>query len=197
VDSEVLEENAFALDVGVLSPPIYEENKTKPVGYWLIKIMTIDKSAEPAEAYGWAMLLGSEQEANDIAARLEAGEDFAELASEYSLDTASKEDGGEVLAHPGERTTAFDDYVFGEAVELEILSPPIRDDEGSSQGGYWLIEVTESEANRPIADETRLLLTSNAVNRWVEEITTDPENVLVSYLDDAKMQWAIDYVIGG
>jgi hypothetical protein len=194
--SEAIIENAFSLEVGVLSPPIYEE-KTKSVGYWLIKVVSVDNSVEPVEAHVWAMLLGSEQEANDIIARLEAGEDFAELANEYSLDTASNANGGEVTAHPGERTTAFDDYVFGEAVELETLSAPIRDDEATTTGGYWLIFITESDANRTIDDDMRTLLNTNAVNEWVEAMVADPENVLVSHLDDEKINWAIAYIIGG
>jgi hypothetical protein len=196
-DSQAIIENAFSLEVGVLSPPIYEADKSKQVGYWLIKVDSIDDSAEPVEAHGWAMLLGSEEEANDITARLEAGEDFAELANEYSQDTTSNTNGGEVTVHPGERTTAFDDYVFAESVELETLSPPLRDDEATTTGGYWLIEVTESEANRTIDDDMRTLLNTNSVNKWVEAIMSDPENVLVNHLDDEKMQWAISYLIGG
>jgi parvulin-like peptidyl-prolyl isomerase len=197
IDSEAVLDNAFSLEVGVLSPPIYEEGKIKAVGYWLIRVVGIDDSVDPIEAHVWAMLLGSEEEANDIIARIEAGEDFAELAGEYSLDTTSKEDGGEGFVHPGEKTTVFDDYVFGEAVELEILSAPIRDDEATTEGGYWLVEVTESEANRTIDDEIRTMLNTNSVNEWVTAIMADPENVLVDNLDDEKMQWAISYLLGG
>jgi parvulin-like peptidyl-prolyl isomerase len=197
VDSQAIEDNAFSLEVGVLSPPIYEADKTKPVGYWLIKVVSIDDSVEPVEAHVWAMLLGSEQEANDIAARLEAGEDFATLASEYSLDTASKAAGGDITVQSGEKATAFDDYVFAETAELETLSPPLRDDEVTTTGGYWLILITESEANRTIDDDTRLLLNTNSLNEWVEAIIADPENVLVNNLDEEKISWAIAYILGG
>jgi parvulin-like peptidyl-prolyl isomerase len=197
VDSEVLEENAFSLEVGTLSPPIPEETKEKSVGYWLIEVISIDDSVEPVEAQVRRMLLGSEQKALDIRARLEAGEDFAELATEFSLDTTSSAEGGEITVSPDGTTTAFDEYVFDEDVELGVLSQPIRDTEGSSQGGYWLIEVTESEANREIDDENRLVLKNDALNNWLTGLRDNPDNVINNYLDEEKLNWAVQYVLGG
>jgi parvulin-like peptidyl-prolyl isomerase len=197
VDSEVLEENAFSLEVGTLSPPIPEETKEKSVGYWLIEVISIDDSVEPVEAQVRRMLLGSEQEALDIRARLEAGEDFAELATEFSLDTTSSAEGGEITVSPDGTTTAFDEHVFDEDVELGVLSQPIRDTEGSSQGGYWLIEVTESEANREIDDENRLVLKNDALNNWLEGLRDNPDNVINNYLDEERLNWAVQYVLGG
>lgn len=197
VESAILEESAFNAEVGVLSPPIYEETKTKMVGYWLIEVIEVDDSAEPAEAKLRVMLLGSEQEANEIRARLEAGEDFAELATEFSLHPTSSAEGGEITVSPGMTTDAFDEYVFSDGVELGTLSQPIRDNEVSSMGGYWLIEVVDSDDNRQIDDENRDMLKSDALGQWVEGLRDNPENSLVSYLDEEKKEWAILYVIGG
>jgi parvulin-like peptidyl-prolyl isomerase len=203
VDSEVLEENAFTIEVGTLSQPIFEADKTKSVGYWLVEVIEIteadegDEEGGSVEAQVKRMLLGSEQEALDITARLEAGEDFAELAAEYSLDTVSNTTGGEITVSPDTNTAAFDDYVFGEDVELGVLSPPIRDTEVSSTGGYWLIEVTEAEANREIDDDNRLILKNDALNNWLEGLKDDPDNVIDNYLDEDKLYWAVQYVLGG
>jgi parvulin-like peptidyl-prolyl isomerase len=197
IDSTVLEENAFSAEVGVLSPPIFDEAREKSVGYWLIEVISIDDSVDPVQAQVRRMLLGSEQEALDITARLEAGEDFAELATLYSLDTTSINEGGEITVSPDSSTTAFDDYVFGEGVELGVLSPPIRDTEGTSQGGYWLIEVVESEDNRELDDDNRLILKNDALNNWLESLRDDPDNVINNYLDEEKMSWAVQYVQGG
>lgn len=197
VNSSILEESAFDLEVGVLSPPIYEDTKTKSVGYWLIEVISIDESVEPVEANVRRILLGSEQEANDIIARLEAGEDFAELVAEVSLDTTSSADGGEITVSLGTTSDAFDDYVFGPEVEWGVLSQPVRDDLVSSLGGYWLIEVVDSEANRQVDDEIRLMLKTGALNDWIEELMADPDNVIVNNLDEEKVDWAVAYVIGG
>jgi parvulin-like peptidyl-prolyl isomerase len=197
IDSTILEENAFSIEVGTLSQPIFEADKTKPVGYWLIEVISIDDSIEPVEAQVRRMLLGSEQEALDIIAMLEEGGDFAELAAEFSLDTASSASGGEITVSPDTMTTAFDGYVFDPEVELGVLSRPIRDTEGTTKGGYWLIEVTESEANREIDDENRLILKNDALTSWLESLRDDPDNVINNYLDEDKKNWAVSYVVGG
>jgi parvulin-like peptidyl-prolyl isomerase len=197
VESTVLEESAFSAEVGVLGPPIYEESKSRQLGYWLIEVIKVDATAEPTEAQVRVMLLASEQEANDIRARLEAGEDFAELAKEFSKDSASSADGGEITLSPGDKTTAFDAYVFDPGVELGVLSPVIKDAEISLNGGYWLIKVVASQVNREIDDDNRLILKNAALTDWLEALQGDPDNVIVNNLDETKIQWAILYVVGG
>ncbi len=90
--TSVLDEPAFSSEAGVLSQPIYDDTKTKMVGYWLIEVEFRDDEAKMVQAK--VMLLGSEQEASEIRARLEAGEDFATLAKEFSQHDESKEKGG-------------------------------------------------------------------------------------------------------
>ncbi len=223
VDSSVLEENAFSCEVGVLSQSIYEEEKTKAVGYWLIEVLERTgveeltqeeeqtqeeqptqeeeqptQEEQPVSAKVKVMLLSSEQEANEVRARLEAGEDFATLAGELSQHSASKENGGEFeVTAKGTVSSAFDDFVFDPEVELGTLSQPIRDEEISTTGGYWLTKVTEVDENREIAEEDRDVLKSNALSAWVNALWDDPDNNIVSYLDDEKTNWAISYVMTG
>ncbi len=197
VESTVLEESAFSAEVGVLSQPILEETKSKQVGYWLIEVIEVDETVDPIKATVRRILVGSEQEALDIRDRIEAGEDFAELAAEFSLDTLSNTAGGEITLSPLESTAAFDAYVFDSEVEWGVLSQPIRDTDGSSTGGYWLIEVVASEENREIDDENRLILKNDALSNWVEELKNNPENNIVNHLDEEKMQWAVSYIMGG
>lgn len=195
VDSEVLEESAFNAEVGVLGPPVFEETKSRNLGYWLIEVIAVDDTAEPVEAQLRVILVASSQEAEDIRARLEAGEDFAELASEFSLHEDSSAYGGDITLSPGATTDTFDEYVFDPEVELGVLSPVIRDEEISLTGGYWLIQVVASEEDREIDEENRLLLINDAFSTWFDEIKKDPDNVIVNYLDEEKAQWAVDYVI--
>jgi len=196
VESSVLEENAFSCEVGVLSEPIYEEAKTKMVGYWLIEVTERDEETEQAKAK--VMLLGSEQEANEVRDRLEEGEDFGELAAEFSQHAASSQNGGEFeVTAKGQVSTVFDGFVFDPELELGSLSQPIRDDEVSTTGGCWLIEVTEADDNRQLDEENRYVLKTDALNQWVEGLMDDPDNNIVSYLDDEKKQWAVSYITGG
>jgi len=197
VDSTVLEESVFDAEVGALSPPIFEETKSRQLGYWLIEVISVDNTAEPVEAQVRVMLLASEQEASDIRARLEAGEDFAELATEFSQDSASSAEGGEITVSPGTKTTAFDAYVFNADVELGVLSPVIGDEEITIEGGYWLIEVAGVDYNREIDEDNRLILEDELLTKWLEELRDNPDNNIVNNLDEEKMQWAISYIIGG
>jgi hypothetical protein len=205
IDSSVLEENAFTCEVGALSQPIYEETKTKAVGYWLIEVVernevTAAETETEAETQATVkvMLLASEQQANEVRARLEAGEDFATLATEFSQHSASKDNGGEFeVTSTGTVSSAFDAFVFDPEVELATLSQPIRDEEMNTTGGYWLIKVVAIDDNRQIEKESRDLLKSDALSKWVSGLLDDPDNNVVSYLDDEKKQWAISHILGG
>jgi parvulin-like peptidyl-prolyl isomerase len=208
VESSILEENAFSCEVGVLSEPIYEESKTKMVGYWLIEVLErTGVEEEPTEeeelveeesAKVRLMLLSSEQEADEVRARLEEGEDFGELAAEFSQHIASSQNGGEFeVTAKGMVSTAFDEFVFDPELELGSLSQPIRDEEVSTTGGYWLIEVVDVDDNRQLDEENRNVLKVDALNKWVEALWDDPDNNIVSYLDDEKKQWAVSRITGG
>jgi parvulin-like peptidyl-prolyl isomerase len=214
IGSSVLEENAFNCEVGALSQPIYEEAKTKMVGYWLIEVVErseVEEQTEEEEAAATeeggeveiqakvkVMLLASEQEANEVRARLEEGEDFATLAEEHSQHSASSQNGGEFeLTSADTISSAFNEFVFDPEVELGNLSQPIRDEEVSTTGGYWLIEVVDIDDNRQIDEESRDLLKGDALSKWVDALWDDPDNNIVSYLDNEKRQWAILHIIGG
>jgi len=197
--TSILDEHAFNCEVGVLSQPIYDETKTKMVGYWLIEVVERHEETEEEEAQAQVkvMLLASEQEANEVRARLEAGEDFATLAEEFSQHEASKENGGdfEVLSLDM-MSSVFNEFVFNSEVEMETLSQPIRDEVADTKGGYWLLKVMDIDDNKQIEEEDRDVLKANALTKWVEALLDNPENNVVSYLDDEKKQWAILHAIG-
>jgi len=192
LENSIVDEYAFTTEVEALSQPIYDETKIKVVGYWLIKVLERDKEAGGANVK--IMLLGSEQEANEVRARLEAGEDFATLAGELSLHGTSKADGGDFGVSEGMMSEAFEEFVFN--AELDVLSQPIRDDTESTLGGYWLVEVTDIDDNRQIADEDRGLLKGEALNEWVAGLLDNPDNKVESYLDEGKKLFAISHVLG-
>jgi len=192
-NTPVLDDYAFNCEAGVLSQPILDETKIKMVGYWLIKVVSRDEEAKTAQVK--VMLLASEQEANEVRARLEAGGDFATLAKELSQHDASKENGGDFEVSKDMMSPAFNDFVFN--TELGVLSQPIRDDTVSTEGGYWLLKVVDIDENRQITDDDRDLLKADALDKWVEGLFDDPKNKVESYLDDEKKAWAIQHAIGG
>jgi len=196
IDSSILEESAFSCEVGVLSDPIYEETKFKFLGYWLIEVEFVDEEVEHAQLK--VMLLSSEEEASEVRARLEDGEYFAALAKEFSQHDESRENDGEFeVNYKGRFCPAFDEFVFDPELELGTLSQPIRDDTIGTEGGYWLIKVVEADENRQIEEEDRDRLKAEAWGQWVEGLWDDPDNVVESYLDDEKKDWAIMHALEG
>ena len=195
--SSVPVEYAFNSKAGELSQPIYDEEIDKVVGYWLIIVP--DRIEEEEEAHVKAMLLGSEEEAQDVKDRLEAGEDFATLAKEHSQLKGVEENEGDLgILFPGGMSPAFDEFVFNPELELEMLSEPIRDENVATKGGYWLVKVVDKNEDRPLEDEDRDLLKAKALNEWGSSLWDDPENeVDDSYLDDEKKAWAIEQAMRG
>jgi len=186
--TSVVEEYAFGSDVEVLSQPLYDEDKTKSVGYWIIRVL--DRKEEPEEANVQVILLSSEEQAQTVRTRLEADEDFATLAQELSQHDASTEDGGDLgWITPNIMSSTVNEFVFN--TELE-LSQPLRDEDVRTRGGYWLVEVIGIEDNKEIEDEDRDLLKTKAFNEWVLALWDNPENEIDdSYLDAGKKEWAI------
>ncbi len=191
--TSALDSYVFNCQVGVLSQPIYDEEMTKSLGYWLIKVL--EKDEETGEANAQAMLLSSEEEAQVVIARLGAGEDFGELAEEFSQYGAegSKAEVGWIAE--GGMTQAFEDYVFGTDTKMNVVSSPIRDEMPTTKGGYWLFTVLD-EDTREISEEDRNLLVDKAIEDWVASLWDDPENTIVSYLDDEMKNFAISRVLG-
>jgi parvulin-like peptidyl-prolyl isomerase len=102
------------------------------------------------------ILVATEQEANDVATRLEAGEDFATLAGELSTDTGSGAQGGDLGCQAAEA------YVepFAAALttaEVDVPTAPVE-----SEFGWHIILLRDDEI--PTADEARETLTAEAAN---------------------------------
>ncbi len=191
-------EYAFGSEVRVLSQPIYDEAKSKRVGYWLIEIL--DRQQEPEQVHIQAILLGSEKEAQDVRARLEAGEDFITLAEELSQHAATKESGGDFAwLSPGNVAPGSAFAAWADIFELEtgVISEPIRDDMEITTGGYWLLKVLDKEDNKQTSDDDRNLLKAKALDEWVFSLWYDPGNEVDSYLTDEMREWAIEKATGG
>jgi len=190
LETPILGEHAFSAEVGALSQPIYDEDKTKGIGYWLIEVLEREENEEEASVQ--AMVLESEEEAWEVRARLEAGEDFATLSEEFSQLAVAEKGGYLGLLAPGMMTSAFDEAVFDAKLEPGTLSEPVKDEAIITKGGYWLLKVLDKADNRQIEDADRDLLKAKALSDWVSALWDNPENIVESYLDDEKKAWAIE-----
>ena len=193
LNTTILEKYIFGFQIDALSFPIEDSEKTKELGYWLAAVLERDE--ETGEAHVQAMLLSSKEEASDIKSRLDEGEDFSQLAEEFS-QVWSEENGADLgLIAEGSLSTALDDYVFNPETELSTVSQPIRDEEQTTTGGYWLFKVLESDYME-ISEGDRENLVSQMMNEWLIQIWEDSENSILNYIDETKRQFAIDKVSG-
>ncbi len=193
LNSPMPDEYISGAEVRVLSQPLYDEAKVKAVGYWLFKILERKEGTE--EVHVQVMQLGSREQADKVRARLEAGEDFAELAGEFSQLEGAEENGGDVgNLSPGIMSSEIDEFVFDPEIALGTISEPIRDDKALTTGGYWLVKVLDKEDNRKIEDMDRAFLKDKALREWISSLWNDPENKVEDFLDNEKIGWAIDWV---
>ncbi len=119
-----------------------------------------------------AILPETYEDAEEIRARWEAGENFADLAREASLDEVSGEKGGDLGWLPrGVLVYGFDDTVF--SLAIGDVSKPLSyiSDYESEEIFYYLFMVSEKADAREIDEDPLQILKASALDDWlVEEI---------------------------
>ncbi len=144
-----------------------------------------DNKDEFAKVDASHILVEDEQTANDIKSRLDNGEDFASLAKEYSKDTASAQNGGDLGAFAkGQMVKEFEDAAF--SMKEGEISAPVK-----SQFGYHIIKVnsikdsfedSKEEITKKIKDQKyadyikKLHEESNVVTDQTTDEATDEDN---------------------
>ena len=105
------------------------------------------------------ILTETKERAEEVAKKLAEGGDFAELAAEYSVDTASAENGGELGSFgKGEMAPAFEEAAF--AMKPDDISDPVE-----TEFGFHIIKVTDkTEATEATLEES---------NEQIKEILFD------------------------
>jgi hypothetical protein len=150
------------------------------------------------------ILVGTEDEARSVLERLDAGEDFGELAGELSLDTATKEEGGErgwvdsASEEEGREREwlARDELDLSYAVKVFDLEVGVPSEPIPGPGGYFIFEVEEKEAEREVTPEQRTRISSRYRDLWLnEQGTLVPSTEFVSS-DQDKFQWAAEKAFG-
>lgn len=82
------------------------------------------------------ILTETKEQADEVAKKLADGGDFAELAAEYSIDTATAENGGELGSFgEGEMAAEFEQAAF--AMKQDEISEPVE-----TEFGFHIIKVT-------------------------------------------------------
>lgn len=185
----LLSEYISGAEAGGISHPIFDEGKGKAIGYWLVEVVEFDE--DTGEAHIRVMLLNSEEEVNSVKARLEAGEDFGELAAELSQKVGASDDLGDLgfVTMADIETAVFYDFVFGEDAVAGVLSQPFADEDQTTTGGYWLVMVNGVDADREYAEDDREALVNLAMSDWQDVLFDDPKHDITIYLDDEMREF--------
>ena len=150
-----------------------------------------------------AIRVTTPEEAIETRVRWEAGEDFADLARELSIDPQAQETGGDLgWLPPGVMNSLFDYVAFDLA--SGNVSVPIPTASGpTEEGDFYLFMVSEKADARVIDEDALQVLRATALDRWLPKATTlhqiswhgfnkriDPEtNTLVNHFDSETNAW--------
>lgn len=110
------------------------------------------------------ILVQTEDEAKEVIKELEGGKDFAELAKSKSLDTATKDNGGDTDFYAqGQKDEAIEAVAF--KLAKDEVSSPVKTD-----NGYVVIKLTDrKEAHTATLDEKKDEIKKNLVAQKVNE----------------------------
>jgi hypothetical protein len=186
---------AFSAEVGILSPPLSDNETYKQLGYWLIRL--VDRPEE-GKVHVQALVVSDNVTAMDVKARLEAGTlNLADAVDEYTEYSLSKEKGGDFgvidISENSTYTQVFNEYVFNPDTATGKWSEPILETELWTRGGSWLVQVVEKDDNRKVSDEDRSYLIEQLLNDWFSELSSDPDLKIESnLLSNEMLQWVID-----
>lgn len=147
-------------------------------------------AAEGEQVHYRQIRVSSQQEGEDIIGRLIKGEDFAELAKQLSLDTATAANGGDVgwLAR-GQGDQELEDTLF--ALQPGQISNVF------SRGGslFFVFQVVERQV-RPLDSDQREQVLDQNYREWLQEKGLNLEVINYVLNDDGKLRWALNRVYG-
>ncbi|MCP1160291.1 peptidylprolyl isomerase [Bacillus infantis] len=109
-----------------------------------------DQFAQQEQVKASHILVEDEATAKEVKSKLDKGEEFADLAKEYSTDASNAESGGELgYFGKGEMEAAFEEAAF--ALKANEISGPVKTDYG-----YHIIKVEDKkEAKEAVYEDSK------------------------------------------
>ena len=123
--------------------------------------ITASITHEQLEVWARHILVADEATAKDVLNQLAAGADFGTLAAKYSIDTGSKDKGGDLGWFPrGKMVAEFDKAAF--SMKIGEISQPIK-----STYGYHIIQVLGHEV-RPLTEQEYNDAVTASFTAWLQ-----------------------------
>lgn len=126
------------------------------------------------------ILVKTEEEAKKIEEKLKKGEDFAQLAKKYSIDTATVKNGGDLgYFSKGQMVPEFESAAMG--LKLGEISAPVK-----TKFGYHIIKVTDKKMGQVVDfEKVKNLISQNLMAEKQKE-------VFDSYIDGLKKSYKVE-----
>ena len=138
------------------------------------KAVLDELGVEPSQDEVWArhILVTDEAQAQDILNRVNQGEDWNTLAAEYSTDTTTKDNGGDLgWFARGRMVSEFENAAFSLQAG-EVVSKPVK-----TSFGWHIIQAVGHE-ERPLDDSTYTQLRSDKFDAWLQALREKSDIVI-------------------
>ena len=130
----------------------------------VLEAVTQDLASEDDVVWARHILVATAEEAALIKERLNAGDDFAVLAAEFSTDESNKFSGGDLgWFEKGQMVAEFENATFG-LTEIGQISDPIQ-----TSFGYHIIQLLGKE-KRPVSEGRIQTLKQEQFDQWLETV---------------------------
>jgi foldase protein PrsA len=149
----------------------------------LNNVLGKDVTTTEEEVHARHILVKTFDDAQKVEARLKAGEDFAQVASDVSQDTSNKDKGGDLgwFGH-GQMVKPFEDAAFSLPV-LQVSDPV------TSTFGVHIIQVLEKDPTHPLDAQRLQQKRSQALADWLQKTHSDPNTKIERF-------FSTDYIPG-
>ncbi|MBF4482183.1 MAG: peptidylprolyl isomerase [Dehalococcoides mccartyi] len=188
--SEILEQYIFSTDSYDYTL-LQDADVSKQRAYWLIEVL--ERNADSGQIHALGMLLPSQEVALEVKAKLEAGEDWGDLAVEYSQLANVEDNRGDmdwISSTSVPENVA--DIIFADDAELNTVLDPIQDGTNTTRGGCWIVRLKSVDENRELSEDDRTLLINDKVDEWTTDLKNANLDRLTNTFSDDLITFAID-----